>query len=249
MRVIGALTIRDLHSRFGRHNIGFLWMIGEPLLLATVIGIIHGAMASGHMSQGINPVMFGIHGYCTFIIFRGIFGRAEGLIEHNTTMLYHRHITILDIVWAKSVVEGVGCCATMFLLLAICVALGLGTLPERPLYLFASLGFMIWLSTGASMLVTAYTHKNHLLARMVHPFSYFQMPISGMGLAQDWMPSDIRDILWWNPMVHIMEMGRYGLFEVAKDDYFSFGYVALACSLLTIWGLRAINKVRASLSL
>ena len=249
LRVIGALAMRDIHTRFGRHNIGFLWMIGDPLLLATVIGILHGAAGSSHFAHGMSAVVFGVHGYTTFIIFRGIFGRAEGLIENNATMLYHRNLTVLDIIWAKSLVEGIGCCSTLFLLLAGCVWLGLGEPPERPLYLFASLGFMIWLSTAASMLVTAYTYKNHLLGRMVHPFSYFQMPLSGMGIAQEWLPGELRDIFWWNPMVHIMEMGRYGLFHVAKDDYFDFGYLALICSLLTIWGFRAVNKVRSTLSL
>ena len=30
-RVIGALILRELHTRYGRENIGYLWMIGEPM--------------------------------------------------------------------------------------------------------------------------------------------------------------------------------------------------------------------------
>ena len=30
-RVIGALMIRELITRFGRENIGFLWVMVEPL--------------------------------------------------------------------------------------------------------------------------------------------------------------------------------------------------------------------------
>ena len=39
-RVIGALMIRELVTRFGRENIGFLWMMVEPLLFAGLVGIL-----------------------------------------------------------------------------------------------------------------------------------------------------------------------------------------------------------------
>ena len=31
--VVGALILRELHTRFGRENIGYLWIFAEPLLL------------------------------------------------------------------------------------------------------------------------------------------------------------------------------------------------------------------------
>jgi len=33
LRVIGALLMRDVLTRFGRHNIGFMWMFVEPMIL------------------------------------------------------------------------------------------------------------------------------------------------------------------------------------------------------------------------
>ena len=39
-RIIGALLLRELLTRFGRHNIGFLWLFVEPMLFtAGVLGI------------------------------------------------------------------------------------------------------------------------------------------------------------------------------------------------------------------
>jgi ABC-2 type transport system permease protein/capsular polysaccharide transport system permease protein len=31
-RVIGALLMREVITRFGRHNIGFLWLFVEPMI-------------------------------------------------------------------------------------------------------------------------------------------------------------------------------------------------------------------------
>ena len=37
LNVIGALLMRELHTRYGRENIGYIWLILEPLTLASVI--------------------------------------------------------------------------------------------------------------------------------------------------------------------------------------------------------------------
>ena len=39
-RVIGALMMRELHTRYGRENIGYLWLILEPMFLATAVGLL-----------------------------------------------------------------------------------------------------------------------------------------------------------------------------------------------------------------
>ena len=31
-RVIHALLMREVITRFGRHNVGVLWLVGEPML-------------------------------------------------------------------------------------------------------------------------------------------------------------------------------------------------------------------------
>ena len=36
-RVIGALLMREIITRYGRNNIGFLWLFVEPLLLTLVM--------------------------------------------------------------------------------------------------------------------------------------------------------------------------------------------------------------------
>lgn len=36
-RVIGALLMREIITRYGRNNIGFLWLFVEPLLMTFVI--------------------------------------------------------------------------------------------------------------------------------------------------------------------------------------------------------------------
>lgn len=39
VKVIKALIVRELVTRFGRDNIGFLWIVAEPLLFAGLVGL------------------------------------------------------------------------------------------------------------------------------------------------------------------------------------------------------------------
>ncbi|OSI13639.1 sugar ABC transporter permease, partial [Neisseria dumasiana] len=36
-RVVGALLMREIITRYGRNNIGFLWLFVEPLLMTVLI--------------------------------------------------------------------------------------------------------------------------------------------------------------------------------------------------------------------
>jgi capsular polysaccharide transport system permease protein len=245
VRVVGALAMRELQSRFGRDNIGYLWMIGEPMMLATVISSLHTVSLTGGAETGMAPFPFTLIGYCLFIIFRGTFGRADHVIDHSTALLYHHMIRPLDILIAKWLVEVLGCTATLIILMSVGISLGIAELPARPLYLFFA-GFLIsWLAFGLSLLIAAYTYDSHLLSRFVHPFSYFMMPLSGAFVTMNFLPFWAQEYMAWNPMVAIFEMARYGQFENASDKYLYWQYAMSTCAITTYWGLLAIRRLRA----
>ena len=49
--VIGALMMRELHTRYGRENLGFLWMVMEPMLFCLGVIIIW-SLAHGRYTHG-----------------------------------------------------------------------------------------------------------------------------------------------------------------------------------------------------
>ena len=242
-RVIHALLLRELHTRYGRDNVGYLWMILEPMMLAVAVAAIH-AGAGTHYGSDIRPVPFSIIGYGIFIIFRGIFTRAEGTIESNGPLLYHRMVTILDMLVARAVLEGAGVSMTIFILLGMGYAFDLCGLPARPLWLLAGMGYMIWFSFAMSLLSCAGTHDNRLAARLIHPCTYIFMPLAGGFFMLKWIPEPYRDWLLYLPTIHIFEMARYGQFVSCKSEYVDVVYLTGSCLALTVLGLLAIRIVR-----
>ncbi|KRB81295.1 ABC transporter [Sphingomonas sp. Root710] len=244
--VIGALVLRELHSRFGRNNIGYLWLIGEPLMLATVIGALH-AFQPGHLGSTMPPVPFALIGYCVFIVLRGVINRSESLLETNVPLMYHRMISVLNLSIARVVIEAAGCFCSLVILLGLAIPAGYADMPARPLYLLAGFGWMVWISFALGLNVTAVTFGKPTLGRLVHPITYFMMPLSGAFFAVEWLPYSIQQVADWNPLVTIFEYARYGMFEVASDEHLFPGYLNSCCAILTYTGLIGIRRVRHKL--
>ena len=63
LRVIGALLMRDVLTRFGRHNIGFMWMFVEPMIFTLGVTIFWNVM-NLQKGEGISISAFVLTGRC-----------------------------------------------------------------------------------------------------------------------------------------------------------------------------------------
>lgn len=240
--VIGALIMRELHTRYGRDNIGYLWMIVEPMLLATAVASLHGT--GGSHGHDLLPVPFALGGYCVFMIFRSVIGRAESTLEANKPLLFHRSVTILDMLVARAVLEGISTFAALVILLWGAWAVGLATPPARPLTFLGGYMFMLWFSFALSMPICAASYFSKAVSKIVHPLTYIAMPISGTFFLLQWIPQPFRTWLSWSPMNQIFEMFHTGQFQSVESPYYDPLYIAGWCLGLTFVGLLSLRVVR-----
>jgi capsular polysaccharide transport system permease protein len=106
-RVIGALMIRELVTRFGRENIGFLWVMVEPLLFAVLVGLIWRFM-KGPEEHGVSVIAFVATGYLPLTFFRHAVTRSVRIFTVNSSLMYHRQIKVLDFVFVRVLIEMIG---------------------------------------------------------------------------------------------------------------------------------------------
>lgn len=241
--VVRALSLRELQQRYGRANIGYLWVIAEPMMLATVVSMLH-AVVSPHGDFGMSPYTFMLTGYSIYIIFRNTFNRAESALHSSEALLYHRMITPFDIMLSKSLVETIGCLSALVLLQGAGIMVGVSEMPARPLYLMGAICLFSWYSFALSLLVGAYSYRIPLVGRLSHPISYFALPVSGAFITMSVLPAWTRPYMAWNPMMSVFEMARYGQFTNASGTYINSGYVVAVAAFSSYWGLLAIRRVR-----
>jgi capsular polysaccharide transport system permease protein len=242
--VIGALILRELHTRFGRENIGYLWIFAEPMLLAAAVALLH---AGQHLplSGNIRPVPFAISGYALFILFRSTVSRAETLLEANRPLLHHRQVTLFDMLAARALLEIGSIAAVLTVLLGASWLLGLADLPADFVLVLAALLLVGWFSFGLSMLVCALSHESPLIGRLIHPLLYLMMPLSGAFFAMIWLPANWRELAQWIPLVPMFELLKVGMFDGYPDLYADIVYAIGWCAALTLGGLLSIRLVRS----
>lgn len=241
--VIGALILRELHTRFGRANIGFLWIFGEPLLLAVAVGALHSAQHLP-LTGSAKSVPFALAGYGLFIMFRSMVSRAETLLEANRPLLNHRQVTLFDMLLARALLELGSTVAVLALLLPLAWLAGYADLPHDPVLVLAATMLLGWFSFALSMLVMALSHESTLAGRLVHPLLYLSMPLSGAFFSMQWFASGLQSLLAWVPTVPMFELMRVGLFAGYPAEHAGLGYPLACTALLTLLGLAALRAVR-----
>jgi capsular polysaccharide transport system permease protein len=246
--VVGALLMRELHTRFGRDNIGYLWAVFEPGLLALAVTVMYLA-ASSRTGFGMDPIPFWVVGYTPFCMFRFMVLRAEAAIESNRTLLYHRMVTITDLMIARNLLEFASAAMAMAILVGFAWLCGVGNLPDRPILMFAGMAQLWFLSFGLSLIVAAASENSTVVQRIVHPATYVSLPLSGAFFLLKWIPHPFREYLAWSPLISPFEQIREGQFAMFDSDYVCPAYVIGWSLVLTILGLFAIRITRRRMHL
>jgi capsular polysaccharide transport system permease protein len=241
--VIGALILRELHTRFGRQNIGYLWLFAEPLLLAIAVALLH---SQSHLpvAGGVLSIPFAISGYTLFIMFRSMVSRAETMLEANRPLLNHRQVTILDMAVARALLELASTAVVLTLLLSAAWLVGLANPPADIVAVVGAVLLLGWFSFAVSMVVIALGHESPMAGRLVHPLLYLSMPLSGAFFAMPWLPSGLRDMAAWIPTVPMFELMRAGQFDGYPDADAGLTYPIATCAVLTLIGLAALRLLR-----
>ena len=70
-----ALLMREVLTRYGRHNIGFLWLFVEPMMFTLGVAALWTAMKATHGSN-LPIVAFAITGYSSVLLWRNMPGQV-----------------------------------------------------------------------------------------------------------------------------------------------------------------------------
>ncbi|WP_230461235.1 ABC transporter permease [Sphingobium sp. CAP-1] len=241
--------MRELHTRYGKRGLGYIWLFLEPMLLAVMVVSLKMFAKDRHYGAGIGVVPFIVLGYTMFIMFRGIWNRADSALEANLPLMYHRMVTVFDILMSRALLEAAASMAAFVFLVSLCILLDMADPPARPLYFITGFLQYFWFSFALSMIICGATYENTTLQKFVHPISYILLPLSGAFYMVKWVPHNYHGLIGYWPMASMFEEMRYGWFEAAPEDYFFPGYVVACCMVLTLLGLLSIKLVRRKVEL
>jgi ABC-type polysaccharide/polyol phosphate export permease len=242
-RVIHALLIRELLTRYGRNNIGFLWLILEPMLFTLAITAIWTATRSIHGSD-LPIVAFAVTGYSSMMMWRNMPGRCINALSSNKSLLFHRQVRPLDVYLARTLLEFVGSSAAFVFLVAAFWAIEWMMLPEDALQVLGGWLMLAWFGVALALLLGAISERSDLVEKLWSPLSYLLFPFSGAAFIADSLPERIREALLYLPMLNCVEFIREGYFGSKIKAHYDMEYVAIFNLCLTFVALvlvRALN--------
>jgi capsular polysaccharide transport system permease protein len=243
IRIIGALMMREGSARYGHENLGFFWVMGEPLLLTVGVMLMWAATGQAH-GHGIGVVPFALSGYTLITLWRHISGAFTLLIRRNAGLLFHRNIRVLDILISRALLESISI-LTAFFIAYVPLALFGAVFPIRdPLILFGAWVLHTWFSLGVGMCIAALTELSEGFERFIPPVMYITLPITGAFTMQYWLPQNLQDVMAWSPLVNTQEMFRSGLFPADIPTYWNAWYVLIWCIVLTAISLPLVAKAQ-----
>ena len=245
-RILWALLMREISTRYGRDNIGFLWVIVEHLVFACGVAVLWSIVRPPY-DHGIKVVPFVMTGYLPVILIRQTSSFCVTGVKVNNELLYHRMISPLHIFITRFGVEFIGITVAFVFLTSVLMLFGIMSPPHE----FVDLGYVYggWLilsvmTFGFAVTFGALSEIFEFVERFVQITTYVLIPISGSFFMVSWLPAWTQKYALAIPCVHCFEMIRRGFFGEYVKTYFDTWYAIAWAGIFTIIGLLLTAFVR-----
>lgn len=234
-RVLNALILREMMSRFGRTRLGYLWALVNPVLLIATLYVVFTTVQRAHF--GLPLLMFLVSGYMTWQLFQGTVSRCQEAVRGNIGLLMYPQVTALDVIFARAVLEILTYTVVLAILTVVAVLIEGPSWPARPLealfafWMSGLYGFFVGMIAAS---VTAHFRAADNLIGAVLRLGFF---LSGVLFTGAVLPSWSLPWVAWNPLFQVIELVREGWFAGYVSPAADPWYVAKWLILLAAVGL------------
>ncbi|WP_454782249.1 ABC transporter permease [Legionella sp. WA2022007384] len=240
-RVIGALLMREILIRYGRHNIGFLWIIVEPMLFTLGVTTLWTLTKLTHGSS-LPITAFALTGYSSVLVWRNTVSRCTMAVRSNRSLLHHRYIKVLHLFLARIILE-ISSVTMSFLILSIAfISMGLMDFPDNILTILFGWFLLMWFAIALALMIGAISEHFETVERLWHTVAYLLFPMSGAAFMVDWLPQKAQEVVLWLPMIHGVELVREGFFGSALHTHYSIQYMSSFCLVLSLFSLAMVKE-------
>jgi len=242
-RVIHALLMREVLTRYGRHNIGFLWLFVEPMIFTIGVTAIWTFMKALHGAE-IPIEAFALTGYSSLLVWRNMPARCMFAVTINEALMHHNNVRAIDIYLSRILLEAIGATMSFIVLGLLFMAIGWMEPPENLLKVMAGWAFLIWFGASLAMLLGTLSEKYDMVEKFWHPAAYLMFPFGGAAFLVDAMPVAVQPYILLLPQVSGTELLRDGFFGSKVHAHYDLIYVTAVNILFMLVALVHMRKIQ-----
>ena len=215
--------MREIITRYGREGIGFLWLIGEPLIFCLGV-VVMWTLIKPEYEYGVKVAPFVMTGYMCLLLLRHQISSGLGAVQANVGLLYHRQVRPMHLFLARALLEVAGGTLAFFVVYMILLALGQVGPPHNYLLLYWGYFTLALLSFGIALTMSALSIRYEAIERLSNLVTYLLIPISGAFFMVSIVPPRYRDAYLMIPLPHSIEMVRAGVFGEFVETHYDLTY-------------------------
>jgi capsular polysaccharide transport system permease protein len=245
-RVLFALMLRNIRTRFGGHGLGYLLAIAWPLTHILVLLAVF-SLGGRVVPYGESVVLFIATGTVTFMSFSYLSRFMMISVLASRPLLAFPEVKILDVLLASAMLETLAACCVIIIMIVLAWFAGIDFMPNdivQAAFAFGAallLGLGFGLLNGVIALAVPFWQVVFILTTILLWIS------SGVIFVPDALPEAYRDILAYNPVLQVIEWMRSAYYEGYGDLVLDRGY-AIGVGIGTVFlGLLLERAMRGHL--
>lgn len=246
MRVIAALILREMATRYGRSPGGYLWAFLEPLGGIIILSYAF-ALLIRTPSLGTSFILFFAAAYLPLQVYATVTRTTQNALTFSKALLHYPVVSWIDAVVARFVLNGLTTSLVTYILLAL-ILIFTGTrsvLDFVPLVQAVGLALLVGLGLGVFNCVMFGFFP--LLERVWQIGTRPLFLASGIFYIYEDLPKLAQDILWFNPLMHITGLMRTGVFTTYHPEYISKTYVVFFGMFFLFFGALFLRRFHREL--
>jgi capsular polysaccharide transport system permease protein len=235
-RAILALILREMASTYGASPGGYIWAVLQPVgtLMIMALGF---SLLVRTPALGTSFFLFYATGFLPFDMYNTISGKIESALKYARSLLAYPRMSWIDAVLSRFILHAltltaVFCIVTGGVLLILDVHV---TISVIPIVQGLSMAFLLGLGVGLinSVLSGLFPVWQTIWAIISRPLFL----ASGIFYIYEDLPRAVQDILWWNPVLHVVGLVREGFYYTYEPAYVSMSYGYGVSLVLIVFGL------------
>lgn len=245
-RVITALVLRETRVTFGASQLGYLWAIVNPALGTAVLVAVF-SLITRHPPIGTSFALFFATGILVFEMNRKLSSSLMGVFDANKGLLAYPLVKESDVVFARFFLIFATYLLVMILFFGGLILFIGAPFPAHleEVFLAVLASALLGLGGGVTnaVVLRLWPTWKQLEAILGRPLFF----ISGIFFIPSMFPPEIRNILYWNPLLHMVEWMREGYYPNYESMLLDKQYLLLCTGILLITGFGGERLYRKKL--